>query len=167
MEEELSMTAANHRPNTLPVRQALWNLQKELLIALKQEFDQENGYEASPVEWFQMITTADRYSWLRDLTSLMADVDAMTELEVITDKHAAVARHEIERLLFNQDATKTNFAESYSNILMAGMTLLPLHSHLRSALQALPKQELTDEQSAVARKHWHEEQREHARKKRN
>lgn len=161
------MTATNHRPNTLPVRQALWNLQKELLNALKQDFDQKNGYEAAPVEWFQVITTADQYSWLRDLTSLMADIDTMTELEVITDHHASVARHEIERLLFNQDASKTNFAESYSNILMAGMTLLPLHSQLRAALQALPKQQLTDEQSAAARKHWHEEHREHARKKRN
>lgn len=161
------MTATNHRPNTLPVRQALWNLQKEILNALKQEFDQENGYEAAPVEWFQVITTADRYAWLRELTSLMADFDTMTELEIITDNHAAVARHEIERLLFNQDATKSNFAESYSNILMAGMTLLPLHSQLRSALQALPKQELNDEQAAAARKHWHEEHREHARKKRN
>lgn len=161
------MTDNNHRPNTLPVRQALWNLQKELLIALKQEHDQETGGEVSPVEWFQVLTTADRYEWLRELTSLMADVDAMTELEVITDTHAAVARHEIERLLFNQDATKSKFAESYSNVLMAGMTLLPLHSLLRSALQALPKQELTDEQSSAARKHWHEENRAHARKKRN
>lgn len=161
------MSDANHRPNTMPVRQALWNLQKELLNALKQEFDQENGYEAAPVEWFQALTTADRYTWLRELTSLMADVDTMTELEIITDKHAAVARYEIERLLFNQDASKSSFAEGYSNILMAGMTLLPLHSHLRAALQALPKQDMTAEQATQARKHWHEENREHARKKRN
>lgn len=162
------MTKSAHHSNALQVRQALWALQKEVLSSLKEGFDRENGYEAAPTEWFQVLMTAQRYQWLRELTSLMADIDIMTELEFITDQHASTARAEIERLLFNQQAEDVNsFAKQYSDMLMSGTALLPLHSQLRAALQNLPQVSMSKDQSLAERKSWHEEHRHQARKKRN
>lgn len=157
-----------HHSKALQVRQALWALQKEVLNSLKEEFDREVGYQAAPTEWFQVLMTAERYMWLRELTSLMADIDILTELEFITDQHAGTARAEIEGLLFDQDTPEpSNFSKQYRDLLMSGTALLPLHSQLRATLQHLPKSELSKEQTSAERKSWHEEHRHQARKKRN
>ncbi len=153
--------------NALTARQALWSLQKELLNSLKAQFDQEIGKEAAAIEWFQALMNSDRYIWLRELTSLMADIDIMTELESIDEEHAAIARFEIERLLFNQDASRSAFAQSYSDLLTSGLSLLPLHSQLRAALQSLPSKKYELEHAVSERKKWHDEHRQQSRKKRN
>lgn len=164
-----SPTKTAHHSNALQVRQALWALQKEVLTFLKEEFDRENGYFAAPTEWFQVLMTSERYIWLRELTSLMADIDIMTELEFITEQHVGIARVEIERLLFDQspaeDSNDTSFNKQYRLILVNGSSLLPMHSQLRAAVQSLPKIESIN--AHAERKNWHEEHRHQSRKKRN
>lgn len=150
---------------TLEVRQALWGLQKELLSSLKDQYDAEVGYEAAPTEWFQVLMTSERYAWLRELTSLMADIDIMTELEAVTDSHAAVARAEIERLLLSQN--EDHFNKHYRLHLVSGVSLMPLHNQLKAHVQHLPETKMDREQALAERKNWHEEHRSQARKKRN
>lgn len=152
--------------NTMQVRHALWNLQKEVLTSLKEEFDNENGYEAAPTEWLQALMGAERYVWLRELTSLMADIDILTELNFITDQHAAIARNEIERLLFNE-ATDAHFNKHYRDLLMSGEALLPLHSLLKSHLQNLPSESISKNHALAERRAWQEEHRHQSRAKRN
>lgn len=161
------MTKADHKSHALQVRHALWNLQKEVLNSLKEEFDRENGYQSAPTEWFQTLMNAERYAWLRELTSLMADVDIMTELDFITEQHAATARAEIDRLLIDHAKNTSDFTSAYKELLLSGVALLPLHATLRAAVQNLPKVEMTKDQSLAERKAWHEEHRHQSRKKRN
>lgn len=162
------MTKSSHHSQTLQVRQALWALQKEILNYLKEDFDREMGYQAAPTEWFHVLMTAEKYMWLRELTSLMADIDILTELEFITEHHAGTARNEIERLLFEQSIEDSNtFNKQYRDLILAGTSLLPMHSQLRAALQHLPRATLSKEQSHAERKTWHEEHRHQSRKKRN
>lgn len=160
------MTKSNHHSHALQVRQALWALQKEVLNSLKEEFDREVGYQAAPTEWFQVLMNAERYVWLRDLTSLMADIDIMTELEYLTEQHTGISRAEIERLLLGM-TEESEFNKQYKTLLMSGAALLPLHSQLKAAVQNLPKVETTKDQSLAERKAWHEEHRHQSRKKRN
>lgn len=161
------MSKSVHHSNAMQVRHALWVLQKEVLNSLKEEFDRENGYQAAPTEWFQVLMNSDRYAWLRELTSLMADIDVMTELDYITEQHAATARAEIERLLLEHHAPSSEFTRQYKELLMTGSTLLPLHSQLKASVQNLPKVEMTKDQSLAERKAWQEEHRHQARTKRN
>lgn len=161
------MTKADHKSHALQVRHALWNLQKEVLTSLKEEFDLENGYQSAPTEWFQALTNSARYAWLRELTSLMADVDIMTELDFVTEQHAATARAEIDRLLIDHANNTSDFTVAYKALLLSGVALLPLHATLRSSVQHLPKAEMSKEQSLAERKAWHEEHRHQSRKKRN
>ncbi|KHD87624.1 MAG: hypothetical protein OM95_13640 [Bdellovibrio sp. ArHS] len=160
------MSKSPQHSHALQVRQALWALQKEVLNSLKEEFDRENGYQAAPTEWFQVLMTAERYAWLRELTTLMADIDIMTELEFITEQHVSAARAEIERMLFDLDQEDL-FNKQFRDLLISSGALLPLHSQLRATLQNLPKAELPKEQSFAERKNWHEEHRHQAKKRRN
>ncbi len=161
------MTKSPQHSQAMLVRQALWVLQKELLSHLKEEFDREIGYAAAPTEWFQVLMTAERYAWLRELTSLMADIDILTELDFITEHHAGIARIEIESLFFEQTYSSEGFGKHYREALLRGSGLLPLHSQLKTAVHGLPKSEMTKDQSLAERKSWHEEHRHQARKKRN
>ncbi|QDK39809.1 hypothetical protein [Bdellovibrio sp. NC01] len=160
------MTNTPHHSNAMQVRQALWALQKEILNSLKEQFDSEVGYVAAPTEWFQVLMTAERYVWLKELTSLMADIDIMTELEEITETHSSTARAEIERLLL-EHVEHSDFAKQYKALLTSGVDLMPAHSRLKAAVQHLPKVEMTKDQSLAERKTWHEQHRHQARKKRN
>lgn len=159
------MSKSAHATKALEVRQALWGLQKELLSSLKDQYDAEVGYEAAPTEWFQVLMTSERYSWLRELTSLMADIDIMTELEEITESHTSIARAEIERMLLATN--DENFNKHYRSHLISGLDLMPLHNQLKSHVQHLPESKVDREHSLAQRKNWHEEHREQARKKRN
>ncbi|WP_413580645.1 hypothetical protein [Bdellovibrio sp. HCB288] len=161
------MTKNSHHSHAMQVRQALWALQKEVLNSLKEEFDREVGYEATPNEWFQVLMTAERYKWLRELTSLMADIDIMTELEMVSEEHGETARAIIENLLFDESPENEVFGKRYRGLLMSGTALLPLHSQLKAALQNLPKTDKDKEHHHTKRKNWHEEHRTQARKKRN
>jgi hypothetical protein len=161
------MTKVSHHPQALQVRHALWNLQKEVLNALKEEFDVKNGYQAAPTEWFNVLMNSAEYAWLRELTSLMADIDIMTELDYITEQHAATARAEIERLLLEHSAPSNEFTKQYKLLLMTGTALLPLHSQLKASVQQLPKVDMSSEQSLAERKAWQEEHRHQAKAKRN
>lgn len=162
------MTKTSHSANALQVRQALWDLQKEVLTCLKDQFDHEVGYQSAPTEWLQILMASQRYAWLRELTSLMADIDIMTELEFITDQHVGIAHSEIERLFFKLDSEdEASFAKNFRALLTHDGSLLPLHSQLRAALQALPKAEASKDLALAERKNWQEEHRFQARKKRN
>src|SRR5437868_12724372 len=99
------MKAHDHLDSTLKLRTALFSLQKELLSHLKDGFEKENGRSVSPGEWLQVIMVAQRYTWLRELTSLMADIDILTELQAYTPEQAALARAEVERLFFAVDSS--------------------------------------------------------------
>lgn len=159
------MSQNPYASKALEVRQALWGLQKELLSSLKDQYDAEIGYNSAPTEWFQVLMTAERYAWLRELTSLMADIDIMTELEFITEAHVGIARAEIERLLLaNNDE---QFNKHYRSHLTSGLGLMPLHNQLKAEVQHLPQIQTDREQSLAERKNWHEEHRHQARKKRN
>ncbi|MEN0057748.1 MAG: hypothetical protein AAGB31_02845 [Bdellovibrio sp.] len=154
--------------NALQVRQALWGLQKEVLNTLKSDFDRENGYESAPTEWFHVLMGGERYSWLKELTSLMADIDILTELDFITDDHASIARAEIERLITDPVAgQEALFTRHYRELLTSGLSLLPLHSQLKAAVQSLPQKNISRDHAQAERKNWHDEHRHQARKKRN
>ncbi|MNJ96797.1 hypothetical protein D3C87_145300 [compost metagenome] len=160
------MTASDHKDSTLAVRKALLSLQKELLDALKDQFQKESGREVPPAEWLQVLMMSQRYLWMRELTTLIADIDLLTEIDVITEEQASTARHEVERMLFNSDEAG-DFQKQYKNLLKAGPHLMLHHGHLKTAVNPLPKSTHTDEAAAEKRKSWHETHRQQARKKRN
>jgi len=153
---------------TLKVRKDLLTLQKELLNYLKDIFEKENARSVAPAEWLQVIMVSHRYIWLRELTSLIADIDLLTELQEITTEQAALARFEIDRLFFTSDP-HSEFAKHYKHLLATGAPFMVAHGHLKEATQKLPhsKHHPTAEEALAARKIWHEEHKNQSRKRRS
>jgi hypothetical protein len=161
------MKEQNHLDSTLNLRTALFNLQKELLSHLKEGFEKESGRNVSPGEWLQVIMVAQRYHWLRELTSLMADIDILTELHAFTAEQASMARAEVERLFFKMDSS-SDFNKNYQQLMMSGAPLMVSHGHLRNSTSKIPElsKHITYEEIHEARKGWHKEHHEQTRNKR-
>lgn len=161
------MKEKDHLDSTLKLRSDLFNLQKELLSHLKENFEKECGRNVSPGEWLQVIMVAQRYHWLRELTSLMADIDILTEIQAFTEEHAGLARAEVERLFFKMDST-SDFNKNYQLLMISGAPLMERHGHLRSSTNRLPlfSKQLTREEIQEIRKDWHKKHHEQSRKKR-
>lgn len=156
---------SEHKEQALAVRQALWNFQKELLNTLKQQHDVEMGYESNPTEWFHVLTGTERFLWLRELTSLMADVDVLTELDLIEELQVQIIRAEIERLLFSEDTTH-NFVRNVRPLLMNGPALLPLYTLLKAHLKKINAIAVSLDEAQAARKQWQQDHIEQSRKRR-
>jgi hypothetical protein len=162
------MTAQGHHDSTLQLRKALINLQKELLGHLKEIFEKENGRSVGPGEWLQVIMVAQRYAWLRELTSLVADIDLLTELQHISPEQAGVARSEVERLFFHPEST-SEFNKHYQQLMKSGAPFVMSHGHVRESTNKLPKppKAYTAEEALEARKVWHQEHHNQSRKRRS
>lgn len=162
------MTAQEIMEATLNVRGSLLALQKELLNYLKDVFEKESGRIVPPGEWLQVLMVSQRYEWLRELTSLIADIDLLTELQEVSADQAAIARSEVERLFFIADST-SEFSKFYRQLMTTGAPFILTQGHLRAAIQKLPAKQRphSHEQSLEARKTWHEEHKVQFRKRRS
>lgn len=159
--------AQDHLDSALQLRAALIRLQKELLTHLKEGFEKENARMVPPTEWLQVIMVAQRYAWLRELTSLVADIDLLTELEALSEEDVALARAEVERLFFAESASEFN--KHYMQLMKQGAPFMVEHGHLRQTTNLLPTPTRTwaPEESHSARKKWHEEHHRQSRKRRS
>jgi hypothetical protein len=145
---------------SLQLRSSLLALQKELLSYLKEGFEKESARQIPPTEWLQVIMGSERFSWLKELSSLITDIDLLTELPLVTAEQAATARSEVERLFFRQESA-SEFSKHYRQILLLGAPLLLAHGLLRQSVQAMPNSGPVQslEQALAERKAWQEEHR--------
>lgn len=160
--------AQGHLDSTLKARMALLNLQKELLDHLKEGFEKENARSVPPSEWLQVIMLAQRYAWMRELTSLLVDIDLLTELQGVTEEQAGLARLEIERLFFGAESA-SEFSKHYQQLMKADAPFMMSHGVLREATNKLPSPTKTwpAEDALAERKNWHEEHRKQSRQRRS
>jgi len=122
------MTSQGHQDSTLKLRKTLMNLQKELLAHLKEIFEKESGRDLGPGEWLQVIMVAQRFTWLHELTSLVADIDLLTEFQEITSEQVGLARSEVERLFFHPAST-SEFNKNYQQLMKSGAPFVISHGH--------------------------------------
>jgi hypothetical protein len=153
---------------TLKVRETLIHLQREILSHLKDTFEKENARTVSPAEWLQVIMVSQRYIWLRELTSLIADIDLLTELQEISSERAMIVRHEIERLFFIA-SSDSDFSKEYRNLMKAEAPFIITQGFLKEATLKLPstKSPVNRQAALDERKEWYEEHKAQSRKRRS
>jgi hypothetical protein len=162
------MTAQEIMETTLKVRGSLITLQRELLEYLKVIFEKENGRAVPPAEWLQVIMVSHRYQWLRELTTLITDIDLLTELQEITPHQATITRSEVDRLFFANEST-SEFSKHYRLLMATDAPFILTQGHLREATHKLPAATyaVTHEAAMEARKSWQEEHKNQSRKRRS
>jgi hypothetical protein len=136
------------------VRAPLLELHRLLLFALKKERERVDGRVLNPAEWFQILLSQPELQWLKSLTSLLSDVDALSDLGKIGDTDLAILRHHLETLFFKDDEIVTSFNNHYRKVLAHNHDLFLPHGHLKAAVANLP-QETLPMNSEEVRVGWH------------
>lgn len=149
----------------LGVRGQLMTLQRELLQTIKDIFEKENGRAVAPGEWLQVLMVSHRYHWLRELTTLITDIDIFTELQPVPEDQIAVVRAEVERLFFNPDSD-SEFGKQYRLLMSTDAPFILTQGLLKEANQKLATLK-TPIDAAAFRKVWHEEHKNQSRLRRS
>lgn len=151
----------------LLVRNSLWNLHKEFLNVLKINNDKKNGYVSAPTEWFNLLMNSPEFLWVKEINSLMADVDILSEIQTIQLDHLQSLRFEIESLFLTPHTKTSSFHQKYLSFLMQESSLLPLHAQLIASVKTLPAPENQTSQETTNRQKWHTEHQIQSRLRRN
>ncbi|RYZ80441.1 MAG: hypothetical protein EOP06_25320 [Proteobacteria bacterium] len=154
------------KQSLLKVRTSLMAGQKDILNYLKEIFERENDRAVPAGEWLHILMGSQRYEWLRELTSLIADVDIVTELENVDDVHAGFVRAEVERLFFKSDVA-SEFGSQYRKMMTTDAPFMLTQGLLRADVQKLPVRDISHEDALEARKSWQEEHKAQSRRRRS
>ena len=108
---------------------------KALLDAEVENF----GPISSPSELLTFVTGHERFSWLRELSKLMAQLDARRDDDAPVDcEQAGAFRRAIETLIGPRTETAPHFRKRYVAVLQQSPAAVMAHGDLRRLLDKLP-----------------------------
>ncbi len=148
------MSATTPTAKINAVRTPLLELHRLLLLSLKKDHETLAGRVLNPAEWFQTLLSSPEYQWVKPLNSLMADVDALSELSKIGDRDMAILRHHLETLFFKDDEDVTSFNSHYRKAFSQHHELVLSHGQLKEAVGVLPAEKLPLNSDEI-RVGWH------------
>jgi hypothetical protein len=118
------------------VREALADLHRRLVDAARLGYEAQHGRIAGPGELLQLLTQHNHFAWLRQLSELLADLDALSK-EPATEELAGAVRSAAEGLVL-APKEPTPFWERYSALLQAHPDVAVAHGQARKLLSGLP-----------------------------
>lgn len=142
-----------------PFREAIEELARRLrtlhaaLMALDRDAYERKHGPLTSAELLNLLMTHADFAWLRALSMLMADVDALLDRTLIAPEDAAAVRLELDRLL-----TQTQpFSDQYLARLQQSPTLAVDHGRVREVMNRLPAPKPADQADLLHRRHqWAE-----------
>lgn len=138
------------------VREALAELHRRLVDAARQGYEREHGRISGPGELLRLLTQHDHFAWLRQLSELLADVDALSGAVPATELLGAV-RGAAEAML-QPEQEPHGFWERYLPLIQEFPDVAVAHGQLRQLLGQLPAaaesgpRELRERHEALATK---------------
>jgi hypothetical protein len=130
----------------------LRTLHAALMAIDREQYERKHGPITS-AELLNLLMTDADFAWLRALSMLMADVDALLDRADIPDEDAAAVRLELDKLL-----TETQpFSGEYLARLQQSPTLAVDHGRVREAMNKLPEPKPANQAELLHRRHqWAE-----------
>ncbi len=118
------------------------------------------GHAISPVDWLQLMITLPEYAWLKTLSGLMSDFDALIDNHEVTGAELQIARHELENLFLKSSSNAEDFHSKYTQALRRDSDLMLDHGQLRHLILGLPPTESSEmSDSTHTRLAWHQKSR--------
>lgn len=136
----------------------LRELHSALIDVTRRDYETEHGPIGGAGNLLHLLMHDDAFAWLRPLSQLMADLDALLDLPgAVAHDDAAAARLEVE-LLLRTDEEGAIFAAPYFERLQIDPMVASEHGQLRKMLSELPASE---NHAAIKhkRKAWNEASR--------
>ena len=145
------------------VQSALMQVHRNLIGSLKSDREQILGHSISPVDWLQMMITQAEYAWLKTLSGLMADFDALIDNHEVTEKELQIAQQELGKLFLRSSIHADDFHSKYTQALRRDSELMLYHGQLRHLILNLPAAAnlaaSPDIDSTQTRLAWHQKPR--------
>ena len=118
---------------------ALRDLHRTLMERARRDYERVNLTVIGPGELLKLLTTADEFAWLRELSELMADIDVVSDADTAERDEAGYSiRSAVDHLFANPDAD-TAFARRYWTYIHEDPNVAIAHAAVRQALNAFPK----------------------------
>ena len=117
---------------------ALRELHRVLMLRARREHERVTLTVVSPGELLKLLTTAESFAWLRELSELMADVDIVADGSGDAREAASGAiRPAVEHLLGTPDSQDA-FAQRYWPYVHDEPHVAMAHAGVKQALNAFP-----------------------------
>ena len=130
----------------------LRDLHHRLLDEQRKEFERLHGPIGGGAHLLHLVTHDPSFAWLRSLSALMGDLDALLEeQEAVTDEEAGALRHELEEM-FSARAPGP-FWQRCSPLLQEAPQVAMAYGRVRLALGALPTLAAPDVAAELHAKH--------------
>jgi hypothetical protein len=136
----------------------LRSLHKALLQAARAAYEAEHGPVGGAMQLLHLVVHDPAFGWLRPLSELMADLDAILDLaEPLTDEEAGAVRGEVEHILSPSGGELAGRAVA---LVEKDPEIAIPYARVRQLLIALPPPPAIDAAEALhARHRWAEARR--------
>ena len=119
------------------VRDALADLHRRLVDASQRSYEKSHGRVSGPGELLRLLTQDEHFAWLRQLSELLADLDALAAEEA-TMELAAEVRGAVDSLVMPPAGEPHAFWGHYSPLLQENPEVAVAHGQVRKLLTQLP-----------------------------
>jgi hypothetical protein len=117
---------------------ALRELHRTLMERARRDYERERLTVVSPGELLTLLTTAQEFAWLRELSELMADVDIVSDTDMAERDDALHSVRPAVDHLFGTPEAHTPFAQRYWTYVHDDPHVAMAHAGVRQALKAFP-----------------------------
>lgn len=131
---------SNRNSQVAAVSEAVRTLHRTLLGAVRAGYERLYGPVADPLSVLQLALHDPLFAWLRPMSSLNAELDALVDEPeaVLDDAKLANVRATLERWTSQREGDD-DFASSYRVFLQTEPEVVMAHAVLRNRLSALPQ----------------------------
>jgi len=137
----------------------LKTLHKALLQAGQAAFEIEHGPVQGTLQLLHLVVHDPAFAWLRPLSELMADLDALLDLEIPPNREEEGAvRGELEHLL---SPAGGELWSALAKFIQQAPEVAAAYARVRQILLSLPKPAVSDEGAALHAQHRWAESRLH------
>jgi hypothetical protein len=119
------------------LRDALADLHRRLIDVTRDAYEAQHGKVAGAGELLQLLTQNEFFAWLRPLSELLADLDAL-HAEPATEDLASAVRAAAEALVL-PGRQPGEFWRRYSPLLQQNAAVAVAHGDVRRLLPSLPE----------------------------
>jgi hypothetical protein len=118
---------------------ALRDLHRILMERARRDYERVNLTVVGPGELLKLLTTADEFAWLRELSELMADIDVVRDADAAERDEAAHSIRPAVDYLFAHPDADTPFVRRYWAYIHEDPNVAIAHAAVRQALNAFPR----------------------------
>ena len=130
------------------------------LMAMEREAYERRHGPVTRTQLLHLLMSDAAFAWLRSMSALMADIDALLDRKAIAEEDAVAVRLELDRLL-----TETPpFSTEYLARLQQSPHLAVDHGRVREAMSRLPAAAVEDQADLLHRRHQWAEHWKHKRR---